>query len=151
LPFALLQYVHECLESEVGLARWCMVIALNSLQSPVHDCPTLSSLSGQPAKPALKRQGTIESFGSEGGGGGGGSGGLGSREKGGGALTPVPEGLEGSAQDNGEDGVDGEESVKRDVAGGALRENRRYGGSSKRKSSSVAKGEFHVCDMYVPI
>ena len=148
------QYVHECSDSEVSLTRWCMVIALNSLRSPAHDCSTLNSASGQPAKPTLQRQGTIESFGSDGGVGNipgspqveagpvryslsvPGGVGAGLREKGGGALTPVPEDLEGSLQDSGEDGED-RERVKTDAVGGAQRESKKHGGASKRLSSTT--------------
>ena len=48
-----------------SLAFWCFKVTLNTFECLPHDCPMLQSLNKQPQKPALRRQTTIESFGSD--------------------------------------------------------------------------------------
>ena len=69
-----LQYIHDyCEVSESGggfhhrvysLASWCFGIALNTFECLPHVCPQLMS-DGEKRKPSLRRQLTVESFGSD--------------------------------------------------------------------------------------
>ena len=123
-PPSLLQYIHNYSDSDVlsnpiyYRTRWCLFISLNSLESRPHECPLPDNKTSK--KAPLQRQGTIESFGSEGippspldisvviteelgsslGGGGGGGGG---REVS--FLTPVPEDFEGSLENDNQSGA----------------------------------------------